>query len=439
MSVTWKNTIAFIRPAPRVAVCPATQCGTSSASCITPSSLPIPRRTIVKRVHEKSRSRSANRRSRSSGCIIGGKSPTSSPNLRSLQRQDNQDSSLEECEGIHAPSQHKDHISKPQNHNSTAVTQKGRHGRNRSLAETDCHRTIPSPHGGEREVRLKCEAPTVTHLTHQSPHPTSRIEASLYVTRMRMRQYESVSQCSRRLVRNERDHTGQTHSKSRKTGVTQKRHSTHSNKILVLDMDETLIHTAYDLTEYDFTITIQEHVFRVAKRPGLETFLQFCSKNFKEVVLWTAARQSYADLILDEIDPNRTYFTKRLYDRDCHYGAKRLASLDELPSDVIFMDDRPGHFVANLEISEFYPYNPPHEQSRPMFYANQYLASSFRGDPHDKFLEHATRGLERLKRCPDVRESFLRDHSIKIMSFLTEKKGLNFDKWQHIYRSYEDA
>jgi TFIIF-interacting CTD phosphatase-like protein len=45
-------------------------------------------------------------------------------------------------------------------------------------------------------------------------------------------------------------------------------------------------------------------------------FLRKLSQKF-EVVIFTAARQDYADKILDKLDPNRTLFAGRMYRQHC--------------------------------------------------------------------------------------------------------------------------
>jgi len=61
--------------------------------------------------------------------------------------------------------------------------------------------------------------------------------------------------------------------------------------VLVLDLDETLVF-------YDKLTDI------VYARPGLHEFLQKASRNWK-LVIFTAATKSYADAILDVVDPSR--------------------------------------------------------------------------------------------------------------------------------------
>jgi len=92
---------------------------------------------------------------------------------------------------------------------------------------------------------------------------------------------------------------------------------------LVLDLDETLIHsTPYLLSACyphtrvggnkagvvptDFTFRIGRTLYHVAKRPGLDEFLEKASKWY-ELVVFSASSRAYVDAVLDGIDPTRQY------------------------------------------------------------------------------------------------------------------------------------
>ena len=62
---------------------------------------------------------------------------------------------------------------------------------------------------------------------------------------------------------------------------------------LVLDLDETLVH-------YDH----RREVYKV--RPLCIKFLQTCAEHY-EVVIFTAAHKTYADYILDKLDPENKF------------------------------------------------------------------------------------------------------------------------------------
>ena len=70
-------------------------------------------------------------------------------------------------------------------------------------------------------------------------------------------------------------------------------------KLLILDLDETLIHaTEYPQSDYDFVVG----QYKVFKRAYLKEFLEFCSETF-EVAIWTSSTENYAEEIVAEILP----------------------------------------------------------------------------------------------------------------------------------------
>ena len=92
---------------------------------------------------------------------------------------------------------------------------------------------------------------------------------------------------------------------------------------LVLDIDETLVHASLKQREtlkYDTVVTITSggasgNIY-VAHRPHLMTFLRAIQPLF-EVVVFTASQSSYANQLLDAIDPDGSLITDRLYREHC--------------------------------------------------------------------------------------------------------------------------
>ena len=74
---------------------------------------------------------------------------------------------------------------------------------------------------------------------------------------------------------------------------------------LVLDLDETLVHYDYVLKQ-----------FRV--RPFCREFLRRMSLCY-ELVVFTAAHEEYANFILDQLDPDKTMLSHRLYRQHITY------------------------------------------------------------------------------------------------------------------------
>lgn len=88
---------------------------------------------------------------------------------------------------------------------------------------------------------------------------------------------------------------------------------------LVLDLDETLVHSSFTKTKSDITmnININNEIFNiyVLKRPGVDEFLRKCSELF-EIIIFTASLPSYADPLLDSLDPNNL-ISFRLFRDSC--------------------------------------------------------------------------------------------------------------------------
>eukprot|EP00299_Pterocystis_sp_00344_P010070 c4422_g1_i2.p1 GENE.c4422_g1_i2~~c4422_g1_i2.p1 ORF type:complete len:295 (-),score=35.54 c4422_g1_i2:126-1010(-) len=119
-------------------------------------------------------------------------------------------------------------------------------------------------------------------------------------------------------------------------------------KTLVLDLDETLVHTTFQSNGgSDFIIPIKmgkvEYQAYVCKRPGVDKFLQAVTGKF-EVVVFTASLRKYADPVIDLLDPSRA-IAHRLYRESCvpHAGVfvKDLSLLGRDLSKTIIVDNSP--------------------------------------------------------------------------------------------------
>lgn len=117
-------------------------------------------------------------------------------------------------------------------------------------------------------------------------------------------------------------------------------------KVLVLDLDETLIHTTFSKpAKYDFESEVvfngrNTKIFTV-KRFGLDAFLFEMSKLY-EIVVFTASQKLYADKVLDLIDPKRR-IAHRLYREHCivinkSYYLKNMRILGRNLSQLVVVD-----------------------------------------------------------------------------------------------------
>ncbi|RKO85579.1 HAD-like domain-containing protein, partial [Blyttiomyces helicus] len=90
-------------------------------------------------------------------------------------------------------------------------------------------------------------------------------------------------------------------------------------KCLVLDLDETLVHSSFKAVQADFVIPVeidaQIHNVYVLKRPGVDVFLQRLGSQF-EIVVFTASLAKYADPVLDMLDKHQVV-KHRLFREAC--------------------------------------------------------------------------------------------------------------------------
>jgi Dullard-like phosphatase family protein len=112
-------------------------------------------------------------------------------------------------------------------------------------------------------------------------------------------------------------------------------------RTLVIELD-TLVHSSYN----------RQFGWRVAKRPGADAFLAYMS-TFYEIVVFTSGLNSYADPILNQMDPNKYYVAYRLYRAETKYEGgvhvKDLSHLNRDLSRVILVDDDAKHFKYQPE------------------------------------------------------------------------------------------
>lgn len=127
---------------------------------------------------------------------------------------------------------------------------------------------------------------------------------------------------------------------------------------VVLDMDETLIHSKL-LNPY--APRHENRTWRVFRRPGLKRCLEAMANEF-ELVVFTAGKQSYADPILDAIDPlgcikYRLYRDSTIEYQCCPY-VKDLGVLGRDMRRTVLLDNAIDSFRANpdngIPIRSFY-------------------------------------------------------------------------------------
>ncbi|KAH6655485.1 NLI interacting factor-like phosphatase-domain-containing protein [Truncatella angustata] len=177
-------------------------------------------------------------------------------------------------------------------------------------------------------------------------------------------------------------------------------------KTLILDLDETLIHsmskggrmgsghmievrlnTTYVGAGGHQTLGPQHPIlYYVHKRPHCDEFLRKISKWFN-LVVFTASVQEYADPVIDWLESERKYFTARYYRQHCtfRHGAfiKDLSSIEPDLSKVMILDNSPLSYMFHQD--------------------NAIPIQGWISDPTDNDLLHLVPLLEGLQYVSDVR------------------------------------
>ncbi|XP_044462455.1 probable C-terminal domain small phosphatase [Mangifera indica] len=164
-------------------------------------------------------------------------------------------------------------------------------------------------------------------------------------------------------------------------------------KTIFLDLDETLIHSKPDPPPKRFDFVVRPRIdgefmnFYVAKRPGVDAFLESVSKKY-EVVVFTAGLKEYASLVLDRLDEKRV-ISHRLYRDSCKkHDGRFVKDLSEMGRDlkkVVIVDDNPNAYV-------FQP-------------GNAIPVKPFTGDAKDKELRMLAKFFEGCDRFLDMRDA----------------------------------
>ncbi|KAL5785027.1 hypothetical protein ACOSQ2_007419 [Xanthoceras sorbifolium] len=160
---------------------------------------------------------------------------------------------------------------------------------------------------------------------------------------------------------------------------------------LVLDLDETLVHSTFDICEdADFSFPIhskmQVQTVFVRQRPYLQMFLEAVASMF-DIVIFTAGQSTYAGQLLDILDPNQTLIGQRVYRDSCVFAdggyLKDLTILGRDLARIAIVDNTPQVFQLQVD--------------------NGIPIESWFGDPSDSALLSLLLFLETLVGADDVR------------------------------------
>lgn len=123
---------------------------------------------------------------------------------------------------------------------------------------------------------------------------------------------------------------------------------------------ETLVHSTLEhCDDADFTFTVffnmKEHTVYVKQRPYLHTFLEKVAEMF-EVIIFTASQSIYAEQLLDILDPDQKFISRRVYRESCLFSdgnyTKDLTVLGVDLAKVAIIDNSPQVLSYLLKVHE---------------------------------------------------------------------------------------
>ena len=174
---------------------------------------------------------------------------------------------------------------------------------------------------------------------------------------------------------------------------------------IVLDLDETLIHTFDEFSGYDikpdFTFKLSGYVFKVSKRPHLKEFIDwiFNHPQIKTVNIWTAATRDYArNVVRNILTPEQREKLHVFHTRkQVVKGTKPLHKIfgNKLKkNNTIMIDDK-----AEIGIN-----NP----------GNLIVIPAYFGDPKDNYLDYLSILIDlmindKIKTNPEETTTYLKD------------------------------
>ncbi|KAI9257556.1 HAD-like domain-containing protein [Helicostylum pulchrum] len=163
----------------------------------------------------------------------------------------------------------------------------------------------------------------------------------------------------------------------------------NERKCLVLDLDETLVHSSFKIiSNPDFVVPVeidnQYHNVYVLKRPGVDEFMRKMGEKY-EIVVFTASLAKYADPVLDMLDIHKVV-KHRLFRESCfnHKGTyvKDLSQLGRELASTLILDNSPASYIFHT--------------------SNAVPVSTWFNDPHDTELTDLIAFLEDLTVVDDV-------------------------------------
>jgi len=207
------------------------------------------------------------------------------------------------------------------------------------------------------------------------------------------------------------------------TPITHSSSSQLAQKTLVIDLDETLIHSlakggrmsSGHMVEvklnspvgFGGTTLSPQHpiLYYVHKRPHCDEFLRKVC-NWYKLVVFTASVQEYADPVIDWLEQERSFFAGRYYRQHCtlRNGAyiKDLSSVEPDLSRVMILDNSPMSYIFH-EGKNIHSSSKSCPNAETSAIDNAVPIEGWINDPTDNDLLHLIPVLEGLQYVTDVR------------------------------------
>jgi TFIIF-interacting CTD phosphatase-like protein len=126
-------------------------------------------------------------------------------------------------------------------------------------------------------------------------------------------------------------------------------------RLLILDIDETLLHSTYEDLRKEPDFYFKER--KVYLRPHLDMFLEYCFRNF-DVAIWTSSKAIYAKFVLKKIVNDITLFkfiwTRKNCDKKNVWNGftnetKYIKDINKIEGykidNILFIDDTPQNII----------------------------------------------------------------------------------------------
>lgn len=212
----------------------------------------------------------------------------------------------------------------------------------------------------------------------------------------------------------------------RKSLLPPQRERDRGKKTLILDLDETLVHSSFQpVPGAHFVLKIEldgeVHSVYVLKRPGVDEFLRAVAERW-EVVVFTASLAKYADPLLDMLDPDGLV-AGRLFRDACvqHYGnyVKDLSLMGRSMRNICIVDNSPYSYIFQPD--------------------NALAVTSWFNDESDRQLRELVPIMEDLSRADDVarfltdgQHVLLRQHNERVEQHILMQQRLMLQSQMHV-------